>query len=93
MSTYPYRCTNCGPFDVRRPIGEARPEEPCQACGRRAKRVFTAPMLTRTPAALAHALRAQEASADRPRVVGEVPAPHRRPVAVTDPRHALLPKP
>jgi putative FmdB family regulatory protein len=93
MSTYPYRCTNCGPFDVRRPIGEAPPEEPCAACGRRAKRVYTAPMLTRTPAALTRALRAQEASAHEPRVVGALPATRRRPVVSADPRHALLPKP
>jgi putative FmdB family regulatory protein len=93
MSTYPYHCATCGPFDVCRPIGEARPDEPCGACGRRAKRVFTAPMLTRTPKALARALRAQEASADQPRVVGAVPVSHRRPVAAADPRHAMLPKP
>ncbi|WP_188189152.1 FmdB family zinc ribbon protein [Nonomuraea sp. SYSU D8015] len=93
MATYQYRCAECGPFDVRRPIGEARPEEPCDGCGHRSRRVFTSPMLTRTPAALAQALRAQEAGAYEPRVVGEVPAARRGPAPSADPRHALLPKP
>jgi putative FmdB family regulatory protein len=93
MSTYPYRCVTCGPFDVRRPIGEALPEEPCRTCEGRAKRIFTVPMLNRTPIALARALRAQEASAHQPRVVGELPATRRRSVAPADPRHAQLPKP
>jgi putative FmdB family regulatory protein len=94
MATYPYRCPGgCGSFDVVRPIGEALPEEPCAACGEPSRRVFTAPMLARTPHSLARALRAQEASAHEPRVVGEVPAAARRgPAPPTDPRHALLPK-
>jgi putative FmdB family regulatory protein len=93
MTTYSYRCTICGPFDVSRPLGEAQADEPCQACGGRARRVFTAPRLNRTPAALTRALRAQEASAHEPRVVGGVPASRRRSVAPMDPRNALLPKP
>jgi putative FmdB family regulatory protein len=93
MATYRYRCTGCGSFDVTRPIGEALPEEPCQACGDQALRVFTPPMIARTPVALARALRAQEASAHEPRVVGAVPAARRGPAPPADPRHALLPKP
>jgi putative FmdB family regulatory protein len=93
MATYRYRCVGCGPFDVIRPIGCALPEEPCEACGDQARRVFTAPMLSRTSAPLARALRAQEASAHGPRVVTEVPQPRRRPAQHADPRHTRLPKP
>jgi putative FmdB family regulatory protein len=94
MATYQYRCTGCGLFDVRRPIGQALAEEPCEVCGERARRVFTSPMLVRTPAALVRALGAQEASAHEPRLVAEVPAAARRGATPrTDPRHALLPKP
>jgi|tagenome__1003787_1003787.scaffolds.fasta_scaffold20834043_2 putative FmdB family regulatory protein len=93
MTMYEYRCPGCGPFEVTRPIGHARAEERCELCGTESRRVFTAPMLSRTPVALARALRAQEASAHEPRVVGEVPAARRRPSAPADPRHALLPKP
>ncbi|MDG9707176.1 FmdB family zinc ribbon protein [Streptomyces sp. DH10] len=92
MATYQYRCPGCGSFDVARPIGRALPEEPCETCGDPARRVFTAPLLTRTSAALARALRAQEASAHEPRVVTEVPAARRGPAPPADPRHALLPK-
>ena len=92
MATYQNRCAGCGPFDVVRPIGQALPREPCDTCGDRAPRVFTAPMLTRTPAPLARALRAQEASAHEPRVVREVPPARRRPAPPADPRHAQLPK-
>jgi putative FmdB family regulatory protein len=93
MATYQYRCAECGPFTVKRPIGEAQPEEPCETCGHESRRVFTSPMLTRTPAPLARALRAQEASAYEPRVVSEVSASRRGPAWSRDPRHALLPKP
>lgn len=94
MATYQYQCIDCGAFDVTRPIGQAAPEEPCARCGDPSRRVFTAPMLTRTPAALARALHAQEASAHEPRVVNAVPAAARRtPTQPADPRHARLPKP
>jgi putative FmdB family regulatory protein len=93
MTTYQYRCPGCGPFDVIRPMGRALPEEPCETCGDRARRVYTAPMLPRTTAPLARALRAQEASAHEPRVVTEVPPARRRPAPATDPRLSQLPKP
>jgi putative FmdB family regulatory protein len=93
MATYQYRCAGCGTFDVIRPIGQALTEERCEACGDQARRVFTAPMLTRTPAPLARALRAQEAGAHEPRVVSKVPPARRRPAPPADPRHAQLPRP
>ncbi|MFE9438628.1 FmdB family zinc ribbon protein [Streptomyces sp. NPDC006602] len=93
MATYQYRCTGCGTFDVIRPMGRALAEEPCDTCGGQARRVFSAPLLARTPAPLARALRAQEASAHEPRVVTEVPSARHRPALAADPRQALLPKP
>ncbi|WP_030678552.1 FmdB family zinc ribbon protein [Streptomyces cellulosae] len=93
MATYQYRCTGCGTFDVTRPMGAAGAEEPCDTCGDRARRVYSAPMLARTSAPLARALRAQEASAHEPRIVTEVPSARRRPAPAADPRQALLPKP
>jgi putative FmdB family regulatory protein len=93
MATYQYRCSDCGPFDVTRQIGRALPEESCATCGDLARRVFTAPALTRTSAPLARALRAQEASAHEPSVVTRVPPARRRTAPPADPRHTLLPKP
>ncbi|MFJ9379590.1 FmdB family zinc ribbon protein [Streptomyces sp. NPDC101455] len=93
MATYQYRCPGCGTFDVTRPMGRALPEEPCETCGERSRRVFTAPMLARTGAPLARALQSQEASAHEPRVVTEVPPARRPPTSAADPRQAQLPKP
>ncbi|NRQ32819.1 zinc ribbon domain-containing protein, partial [Nonomuraea sp. NN258] len=69
MATYAYRCAGCGPFETRRPIGTAEPAETCPECGEPAPRLFTPPLLARTPQSLARALGAQEASAHEPRVV------------------------
>ena len=93
MATYQYRCADCGPFDVIRPMGRALAEEPCASCSGPARRVFTAPLLGRTSAPLARALHAQEASAHEPRVVTAVPLARRRPTPSADPRQAGLPKP
>ncbi|MEV0380353.1 zinc ribbon domain-containing protein [Nonomuraea sp. NPDC050643] len=93
MATYAYQCADCGPFEVRRPIGTAEPAEPCADCGAPASRVFTPPLLARTSPAEARALRAQEASAHEPRVVDGVPPARRGPAPPPDPRWAGLPRP
>ncbi|CNE32000.1 putative regulatory protein%2C FmdB family [Mycobacterium tuberculosis] len=93
VATYRYRCAECGPFDVVRPIGTAGDAERCASCGGEASRVFTAPLVARMPRPLARALGAQEASAHEPRVVGRVPDAPRRPAPPPDPRHARLPRP
>jgi putative FmdB family regulatory protein len=93
VAIYQYRCAQCGPFEVTRPIGTAVPAEPCADCGDPAARVYTPPMLARTPRPLARALNAAEASAHEPRVVDRVPPARRAPAPPADPRHALLPRP
>ncbi|MFC9974536.1 FmdB family zinc ribbon protein [Spirillospora sp. NPDC127200] len=90
---YEYRCPECGPFTVGRPMGGALPDAPCPGCAAPARRVFGAPSLSRTPRPLARALAAQEQSADRPRVVEGVPPARRPPAAPADPRQARLPRP
>jgi putative FmdB family regulatory protein len=89
VPTYEFRCAECGPFQLSRPMGTAAQQEPCERCGAPARRVFTAPRLARTPAPLARALRAQEASAHEPSVVQRA-APARPPA---DRRLASLPRP
>jgi putative FmdB family regulatory protein len=91
--TYGYRCAGCGPFDLALPMGRARPEQRCPHCGDTARRVFTAPSLTRPGHPLTRALDAQEASAHEPQVVTRAPAAQRRPAPASDPRHARLPRP
>ncbi|TMR02997.1 zinc ribbon domain-containing protein [Actinomadura soli] len=92
MVTYQYRCARCGPFDLALPMGRARPEERCAKCDGDARRVYTAPSLTRPGASLTRALDAQEASRHEPQVV-TAPRAERRPAPPSDPRHALLPRP
>ncbi|UXX91249.1 hypothetical protein N7U49_00700 [Streptomyces sp. AD2-2] len=50
MATYQYRCPDCGPFDMTRPMGRAHSDEQCPTCGLHGRRVFTAPMLPRISA-------------------------------------------
>jgi putative FmdB family regulatory protein len=93
MVTYQYRCPGCGFFDLALPMGDAGPEERCTKCGGNARRVFTAPSLTRPGRPLTRALDAQEASAHEPRIVTRPAEAPRRPAPPSDPRHALLPRP
>ncbi|CND85893.1 putative regulatory protein%2C FmdB family [Mycobacterium tuberculosis] len=93
MVIYQYRCARCGPFDLALPMGGARPEHPCAACGGTARRVYTAVSLSRPGAPLTRALDAQEASRYEPQVVSAAPPARRRPARPADPRHALLPRP
>ncbi|MFG2021002.1 FmdB family zinc ribbon protein [Actinomadura geliboluensis] len=93
MVIYQYRCARCGPFDLALPMGGARPENPCADCGGTARRVYTAPALTRPGAPLTRALDAQEASRHEPKIVSAPPPGRPRPTPPADPRHALLPRP
>lgn len=92
MVIYQYRCARCGPFDLALPMGGARPESRCTRCDGTARRVYTAPALTRPGAPLTRALDAQEASRHEPQVVSAPPPARRRPAPPADPRHALLPR-
>jgi putative FmdB family regulatory protein len=93
VTEYEYRCPTCGSFTLRRPMGAADPVASCPACGRDSRRAFSALPVRRLPSALAGALQRQEASADRPEVVTELPARRERRTVPADPRHAALPRP
>lgn len=46
MPEYAYRCRACThEFDVKKPISEARKEEPCPVCGAETGKIFSAPTL------------------------------------------------
>jgi putative FmdB family regulatory protein len=93
VTEYEYRCLDCGPFTVRRPMGSASPSAPCPACGREGRRRYSAVAVRRVQAALAGALERQEASADHPEVVTKLPPRPARRRAPANPRHAALPRP
>jgi putative FmdB family regulatory protein len=43
MPLYEYRCTGCGPFELRRELALAVADAACPACGAPAPRMFSAP--------------------------------------------------
>lgn len=78
MATYEYRCLDCGRFEVHLPIGTAAAVFACPACDQPARRVFSAPYLSRVPSAVAAALTREEQSREAPEVVTSVPLKRRR---------------
>jgi putative FmdB family regulatory protein len=93
MPRYSYRCSQCGEFDLVRPMAQAGAAVACD-CGASARRVFGTPALRSVDPGLRRALDRSAASADVPQVVSSVPGRSRRATRVTsDPRHARLPRP
>ncbi|MFG3441077.1 FmdB family zinc ribbon protein [Nonomuraea sp. NPDC047897] len=78
MATYEYHCHDCGPFEVRLPIGTAETVRDCPACLGPSRRLFTAPSLTRQSPAMSAALTREEQSREAPEVVTSVPGGRRR---------------
>jgi hypothetical protein len=73
MTTYAYRCSQDGDFDISRPLGTAPTKSVCPVCHDEAARVFRAPMLSLAPRALVAAIDRTEKSRDEPDVVSAVP--------------------
>ena len=94
MATYAYRCPEHGEFDVSRPLGSATPTFTCRVCGGDAIRVYSSPMLARTPRALVTARERDEKSREAPEVVTSLPPRKggRRP-APANPMLQRLPRP
>jgi putative FmdB family regulatory protein len=94
LATYSYVCKPCGPFEVRAAIGEASDSAVCPTCRKSARRVFSPPMLYRTPAAIAGLYEEEERSRDSPRVVDRITGtPRRRQRYTHNPLHRKLPRP
>jgi putative FmdB family regulatory protein len=94
VPTYGYDCTDCGAFDLVRPMAEAGEVAPCPGCGAPGRRLFGAPAL-RSPLdpALTGAIDASARTAEAPGVVDRLPASRRRTRYTADPRHQRLPRP
>lgn len=96
MAIYEYRCERHGTFEVMRAIGTAPASVACPACERTARRVFSSPMLTHTPPALAAALDHAEKTREAPDLVTSLPPsdPRKRtPVLPLTPALRRLPRP
>lgn len=93
MAIYGYRCLNCADIEVAFPIGTAPATVPCPACGASSTRVFTAPMLTRTPTAIAAQMERAERTAFEPEVVTSVPPRRAAGTVAVHPATSRLPRP
>lgn len=94
MPTYSFRCPDCGPFDLVRPMSQARAADTCPRCGASARRNYGAPALRAMEPGVRRAFDAAAQSADAPAVVGSVPGRSRSAFPrSSDPRHARLPRP
>ncbi|GGO69327.1 hypothetical protein GCM10012289_30190 [Nonomuraea cavernae] len=93
MAIYGYRCPHCSDIDAAFPIGSAPADMPCPDCGATSVRVFSPPMLTRTPAAVSAQLRRAERSASEPEVVTSLPRRRAVGAVATHPATRRLPRP
>ncbi len=69
MPRYEFHCEHCGSFECWRPLDEATVPMICPQCQAVARRVYTAPGLVKTPAAMGQALYRAEKSAYEPEVI------------------------
>lgn len=94
MTTYAFRCPDCGPHDARFPIGTAPDRSSCPECGGSSTRLITAPGIGRGGNPYRRAVERTMATADTPHVVSSLPGAPRRPQPVTThPLHRALPRP
>ncbi|MEU4681368.1 zinc ribbon domain-containing protein [Micromonospora sp. NPDC023737] len=92
MATYEYRCPRDGDFEVRLPLGQAGASVNCPECRRQATRIWSAPLLARTPRALGAALDRAARSAETPEVVSRIPGRRAVSPAPVHPARARLPR-
>lgn len=46
MASYDFQCEQDGVFELTLPMGTAPPKAPCPECGKKAPRIFSAPLTT-----------------------------------------------
>ena len=73
MPTYGYDCTDCGAFDLVRPMAQASAPASCPRCGEPGRRLLGAPSLRSLDPALTRALDASARTAEAPGVLDGVP--------------------
>lgn len=95
MAIYQFMCDEHGGIELEAAMGTAPATLACPDCTCRARRVFSAPMLARTPRSVSTAHQNAERSADEPDVVTSLPPRTGRTVRqqyTHDPMHRRLPK-
>ena len=69
MPIYAFDCTECGPFEVMRPMADSALPASCPRCANEARRVFSPPGLALLDRPVRTALDREEKSAHEPDVV------------------------
>ena len=94
MPIYEYRCRECGDFEVLLGMGAATRESDCPGCGSAARRLMSAPGLSRAGTPAARLIERTERTAAEPDVVTAPPPDSRRgPRTTGNPLHRRLPRP
>jgi putative FmdB family regulatory protein len=95
VPVYQYRCAEHGVFEVTLAMGVAAAWRRCTGCSADARRVFSPPLLSRTPTAVAAAIEHADKSRFEPEVVAApVPRPGARaPRTAPNPLLQRLPRP
>ncbi|WP_298585501.1 zinc ribbon domain-containing protein [uncultured Kocuria sp.] len=94
MPIYEYRCPECGDFELLLGMGAATRESTCPGCGSPARRLMSAPGLSRTGTPAARLIERTERTAAEPDVVAAPPPDARRaPRTTGNPLHRRLPRP
>ena len=93
MPAYDFECETCGAFELALAMSDAAAEADCPACGRRAARVFSAPMLTAPGSPVRRAREFAERSAHEPIVAARPPSATAVRRRAANPLHAKLPRP
>jgi putative FmdB family regulatory protein len=95
VPVYQYRCAEHGVFEVTLAMGVATARRRCAGCNADARRVFSPPLLSRTPTGVATAIEQAAKSRFEPEVVA-APAPRsgaRASRTVSNPLLQRLPRP
>jgi putative FmdB family regulatory protein len=94
MPIYEYRCWECGDFEILLAMGAATRESDCPGCGSAARRLMSAPGLSRAGTPAARLIERTERTAAEPDVVVAPPPGSRRATRTTgNPLHRRLPRP
>ncbi len=96
MPIYEYRCPRCDVYEIIRALGAAPDAEDCPTCGQPARRLISAPHLSRTNTPSSRLIDAAERSATEPDVItGGIPPSRVRstPTYSSNPLSRKLPRP
>lgn len=94
MPIHEYRCPECGVFELLLRMGTATRESACPGCGSPARRLVSAPGLSRAGTPAARLIERTERTASRPDVVAAPPPDPRKGARTSgNPLHRRLPRP